>query len=75
MDHISNHKSDGRAFPKSEAFTVSRNGKRACKQTTKGWYLEVQWKNGTNSWVPLMEMRESHLIQTIEYAESNDLID
>ena len=48
MDHISNHKSDGREFPKSEAFTVSRNGKRACKQTTKGWYLEVQWKDGTN---------------------------
>ena len=43
MDHISNHKTDGRVLPKIEAFTVSRNGNRACKQTTKECYLEVQW--------------------------------
>ena len=68
MDHIRNQKSDGREFPKSEAFMVSRNGNRARKQTTKGWYLEVQWKDCTSSWVPLRDMKESHGIQTSEYA-------
>ena len=57
MDHIINHKLDGREFPKSEEFTVSRNVKRSCKQTNKGWYLLVQWKDCTNSWVPLREMK------------------
>ena len=75
MYRIIIHKSDGRAFPKSEAFTVSRNRNRARKQTTKGWYLEVKWKYGTNAWVPLREMKESHGIQTAAYAESNELVD
>ena len=75
MDHIKNHKSDGRAFPKSEAFTVSKNGNRARKQTTRGYYLEVQCKDGTNSWVSVREMKESHGIRTAEYVESNKLLD
>ena len=39
MDHINNHKLDGRALPNSEAFKVSRNINSSCKQTTKGWYM------------------------------------
>ena len=74
MDHISNHKSYGRAFPKSEAFTVSINRNRARKKTTKGCYLGVQWKDGLKSWVPLWAMKESHGIQTIDYEEANEFI-
>ena len=37
--------------------------------------MGVQWKDGTNSWVPLREMKESHKIQTAEYAEANELLD
>ena len=48
MDHINNQNSDVRVLPKIEAFTVPRNVNRARKQTTKGWYLEVQCKDGTN---------------------------
>ena len=57
IDHISKHKSDGRELPKSEALPVSRNGNIARTQTTKGLYLDVQWRDGTNSWVPLQEMK------------------
>ena len=57
MDHINNHKLDGRALPKSEVFTVSRNGNRPRKQTTKGWYLEVHCKDGKYSWVALQDMK------------------
>ena len=49
MDHISNHKSYGIALPNSEAFMVSRNGNRNHKKTTKGWYLEIQWKGRKKS--------------------------
>ena len=75
MDHIRNHKSDGISLPNSEAFKVSRNVNRARKQTNKGWYLEEQWKDGTNLWVPLRDMKESHGIQTVEYTEASELID
>ena len=75
MYQISNKKSDNRTFPKSEVFMVARNGNRDHEQTTKGWYLKVQWKDGKNLWVPLREMKESHGIQTTEYAEANELKD
>ena len=35
-------------LPKIKVFTVPRNVNRAHKQTTKGWYLEVKWQDGTN---------------------------
>ena len=35
MNQIISHKSDGRAFPKSEVFTVSRNGNRIVNKPPK----------------------------------------
>ena len=52
----------------SDAFTISKNGNKVQKQTTKGWEFEVLWKDGTESWVPLRELKESHPVQVTEYA-------
>ena len=53
IDNIIGHRRDGKAVPMSEAFTVSKNGNKVRRQTTKGWEFEVLWKNGIESWVPL----------------------
>ena len=47
-----------------------------CKRvtTTKGWLFLVKWKDGTSSWVPLCELKESNPIETAEYAKSRDLL-
>ena len=75
MDHIMDHKSNGHALKQEDAFTVSQNGNKVRCQTTKGWFLQVQWKDGTDSWVPLKELKESHLVQVAEYAQSAQLLD
>ena len=75
IDHIIGHRKDGKALPKSEAFTVSKNGNKVRRQTTKGWEFEVQWKDGTESWVPLRELKESHPVQVAEYAVTAEIGD
>ena len=75
MDHIMNHKTNGHALTQEQAFTVSRNGNKVRRQTTKGWFFQVQWKDGTDSWLPLKELKESHPVQVAEYAQSAQLLD
>jgi hypothetical protein len=38
------------------------------KHTTKGWYLLVEWRDSTTSWLSLSELKASNLIKTAEYA-------
>ena len=46
----------------------SIKGNKSRKHTTKRWFFEVRWKDGTTSWVPLKEIKENHQIETAEYA-------
>ena len=37
-------------------------------QTTSGWNILVQWKNGTQEWVPLKILKNSNPIEVAEFA-------
>ena len=65
---------DGRAVPISEGYVINKNGSKSRRHTTKGWYFEVQWKDGMSSWVPLKELKESNPLQVAEYAETAEII-
>ena len=49
LDRISNHRNDNTAIKCGYKWIVAKNGRRSRKHTTKGWYLEVQWRDGTTS--------------------------
>ena len=51
------------------------NGKLYPRMTTEGWKLLVEWKDGSTTWVPLADMKESYPIQTAEYATVHKLQD
>jgi hypothetical protein len=53
LDEIADHRSDGTALRIEDGFTVSHNGNRVPKQTTRGWSLLVNWKDGSSDWVKL----------------------
>ena len=38
------------------------------KQNTLGWQLCCQWKDGLLSWEKLSDLKESHPLETAEYA-------
>jgi hypothetical protein len=64
FQEILDHRNDHTATP-----FVPGNGHKS--KTTKGWYLQVLWKDGTTSWEPLCDMKESNPIETAEYAVAN----
>ena len=66
---------DGSAIHKDDDWITSRAGQRSRKTTTAGWKLKVQWKDGSSSWAPLKDLRESFPVETAEYAESCGLED
>jgi len=42
-------------------------------RTTKGWDICIEWKDGTSSWHPLTDVRNSFPIHLAEYAVKNNL--
>ena len=58
LDSILDHRFDG-----TES-TISGS------KTTRGVELCIQWKDGTTTWVPLKDMKETYPVETAEYAVS-----
>ena len=70
---ISDHRSNHLAIPKRDGFIRSHNGNLHPKKTTIGWDIEVEWKDGSMTWVPLKELKVSNPIELAEYAIANNL--
>ena len=75
LQEISDHKSNHLAIKRSNGFIKSQNGNTHKKMTTRGWKLQVEWKDGSVSWVPLKDLKASNPIELAEYAVANDISD
>jgi hypothetical protein len=71
LSEIIDHKKDASAISIADGFITSHNGNRVAKKTTRGWQLLCQWKDGSSSWVPLVELKQSNPIELAEYAIAN----
>ncbi len=60
-----------------EASALSSDQLKAMKRryTTKGWKFCCLWTDGSTSWEPLRNLKESNPIELAEYAESHNLLD
>ena len=70
---IINHSRDEEKSITSEDGYVEVNGNKYRRITTKGWKLEVEWKDGSSSWIPLKILKESNPIEVAEYAVSRGI--
>ena len=43
--------------------------------TTKGWNILVEWKYRTQDWITLKNIKEYNLVQIVEYAGANNLLE
>ena len=68
MDSIMAHRVDGTQVTNDDAFIISHNGGKRRKETTKGWEILLQWKDGTTTWEKLKDVKESYPVQLAEYA-------
>ena len=72
LQGIVNHRTTEDAISQVNGF-CEINGIRWRKITTAGWELQVQWNDGTCSWVPLKDIKESNPLQVAEYAISREI--
>jgi hypothetical protein len=56
------------AVKQSDAFVESPNGRKRRKETTKGLWLLVKWKIGSEAWIPLKDAKETFPVQVAEFA-------
>ncbi len=69
---IVNHRKTKRAVERSDQYRIDRRtGRRTKKSTTAGWDLEVEWKDGSTSWIPLKELKETNAVEVAQYAVAN----
>ena len=68
LKEIIDHRCTRDAVTKENATITMKNGRKSRLQTTKGWELLIQWKDGSESWTKLKDMKEAYPVQTAEYA-------
>ncbi len=73
LSEIVDHQTNGHAISKDDGFVEDRYGKRHPRITTRGWDLQVEWRDGSTTWVPLSELKESNPIEVAEYAVANKI--
>jgi hypothetical protein len=75
LQEITDHKKDNSAISISNGMIHGANGQEKPKITTQGWFLLVQWKDGSLSWEKLKDLKASNPVKVAEYAIANRLIE
>ncbi len=67
LGEITNHRSDNTAIHIDDKYITNGSNCILCR-TTQGWFLQVQWHDGTTSWEPLHNLKESNPVEVAEHA-------
>jgi hypothetical protein len=74
MEGIVDHRKDqNKAVSADDAHVTTKTGQKRLRKTTIGWDLLVRWKDQSESWVRLADMKEAHPVETAEYAKSRGI--
>ena len=68
LDSIVDHRVNGEELQKDHAFIISSNGGKRRKETTTGWEILLQWKDGSTTWETLKDVKECYPVQLAEYS-------
>jgi hypothetical protein len=74
-DIIGHRKNDNKAMSDEDFSALESGHNPAHARTTKGWDICIQWQDGTSSWHPLNERKNSFPIHLAEYALKHKLQD
>ena len=74
MKEIIDHQKDKSAVTADQMYLPKEDGSNPkMRRTTVGWKLCVEWIDGSTSWIPLKELKESNPVETAEYAVANKI--
>ena len=68
LDEIIDFRTNGKEIRQQDAFIKSNNGAQRQKETTKGWELLIQWKDGSTIWESLKDMKDTYPVQVTEFS-------
>jgi len=75
LESIVDHRTDGNEIKKDDAFIRAHNGGKRRKQTTRGWEILLEWKDGSSTWETLKDVKESYPVQLAEYSHQRMIKD
>ena len=64
---------DEKALQHHDKYVQTKNGRRHLRKNTKGWELLIKWKDKSESWIKLADMKESHPVEVAEYARARGI--
>ena len=71
MDGIIDYQKDTATAPtKDNKYIVTKCGQKKIQKTRVGWELLVQWRDQSESWIQLKDLRESHTIEVSKFAKA-----
>jgi hypothetical protein len=68
LDSIIDYQRHDTAIRLSDQIVTRPNGRMYKRRNTIGWELCCQWKDGSMSWERLADLKESHPLETAEFA-------
>ena len=70
---IDYRKDQSKAVPMEDKNLITKTGCRQLRKTTQGWDLLVSWKDGSETWMKLSELKEHHPVEVAEFAKSRGI--
>lgn len=64
---------DGKPVDIQDGHITSSNGNIIPVITTKGWDVQVRWKDGSTNWIPMSDLKEGNPVELAEYVVSKGL--
>ena len=58
-----------------DSIVVSKNGGRRKIETTKGWEILIQWKDGSTTWEKLKDIKGCYPVELAGYAVDKHIHD
>ena len=71
MKEIIDYRTNGQEVKHQDAFITTRTGTKRRRETTKGWDILIEWKDGSMNLVSLKDAKDSYPVQLAEFAISN----
>ena len=71
MKEIIDYRTNGQEVRHQGVFITTKTGTKRRRETTKGWEILIEWKDGSTNWVALQDVKESDPVQLAKFAISN----
>ena len=75
LDSIADYRTDGSELKQQEAIIISKNGGRQRKETTQGWEILLQWKDGSSTWETMNDIKESYTVDLADFAIQKGIVE